>query len=202
MRRWQLEAHHPRALWIAADARHSETDYINDHCWELLLDRSDDMPLALQTRYGGRIGLARIAPVWRVNGKRIQKLADYPTPLSVTAFSPDYLQVETTLAPEVFLQAELHTPESHALMGRYTIENRGSKPLTLQLDLFAYAFESTREQQIALLTLENDTYGLSMGKLQNIYPVVLLKDARAELEAVRGKNSPPITRTLTLAAGE
>src|SRR5450432_3570564 len=59
MTRWQLTSNSPLALQLAADARLSQTDYFDDQVWELALGSPGNPALALQTSYGGRIGLAR-----------------------------------------------------------------------------------------------------------------------------------------------
>jgi hypothetical protein len=63
LRRWLLSR--PYALPLAADARLSSTDYHDDQVWELSpgVPGSDAPALVLQTRYGGRVGLASLVPL-------------------------------------------------------------------------------------------------------------------------------------------
>src|SRR5437764_1076238 len=68
--RWQLGINSPFALQLAADARLSQTDYVDDQVWELALGSPGNPALALQTSYGGRGALVSLLPICRVeNGK-------------------------------------------------------------------------------------------------------------------------------------
>jgi hypothetical protein len=64
MREWQLTQASPMAPRIAADARTGRTNLYDDQVWQLRLGQPDEPAVTLETRYGGRVGLARVVPVW------------------------------------------------------------------------------------------------------------------------------------------
>ncbi|GAB4509686.1 MAG: hypothetical protein OHK0046_05140 [Anaerolineae bacterium] len=201
LRRWQLDSTAPYALHIAADARLSQTDYEDDQSWELSLGLADTPALSLQTQYGGRVGLASLVPMWWHDNRAIYQAQTYAKPPVVVAFAPAYLEVEARLTPELALVAEYWVMESHAVGARFTIENRGTQPAALRLDLFGHVGAQNKEQPLAILSLANGTNALSMGRMNDLEPVVVLENATAQLP-VGGKASPKIGCELKVAPGE
>ncbi len=62
MREWHLTAGDPMAPRIAADARTGRTNYHDDQVWQLRLGGAQEPALSLETRFGGRVGLAAVDP--------------------------------------------------------------------------------------------------------------------------------------------
>jgi hypothetical protein len=62
MREINLNAGDPLHLTLAADARLSPTDYVNDQIWELTLNSGEPPAIALQTTYGLRAIKMRLFP--------------------------------------------------------------------------------------------------------------------------------------------
>lgn len=192
LRRWQLDVNSPLALQLAADARLSSTDYADDQVWELLLGAGNSPALALQTRYGGRAGLASLVPMWLHEGRVIYETQAYARPPCVTAFAPGYLRVQATLTPQLALQAEYWAIESHAIGARFTISNARTQPQKVRLDLFGYVASSGKEQPLNILTLQDRQHALHMGKIGSLNPVVLMENGSAEM------TSPKIGREWTI----
>lgn len=194
LRRWLLSR--PYALPLAADARLSLTDYHDDQVWELSLGipASESPALVLQTRYGGRVGLASLVPMWIHDGRLIYQTQGYAKPPTITGFAPGYLRVQATLTPQLALQAEYWAIDSHAVGVRYTVANAHTSPTTISLELFAHVGAQGKEQPINLLKLPNKTAALHMGKIGSLNPVVVLEGASEPVDA----NSPKITREITI----
>ncbi len=200
LRRWKLDATKPLVLSLAADARLSQTDYVNDHTWEVVPGTGDAPALALQTRYGGRVGMASLVPMWWHDGQAIFQADAYAQTPQVTAFAPGYVQLEARLTASLALTVDCWVMESHAVGCRYTVHNSGDQPATLKLDLVGQVAISRREQPLAVLTLADDTYALSLGRLSGLEPVVAMPGAQAEI--VPGQRArPKITVELNVDAG-
>ncbi len=180
LRRWQLGAAHPLALQLAADARLSSTDATDDQVWELLLGAGNSPALALQTRYGGRVGLASLVPMWLHEGRVIYESQAYARPPVVTAFAPGYLRIQATLTSQLALQVEYWAIESHAIGAQITVSNARTRSQSLRLDLFGHVAASGQEQPLNILTLKDQRHALHMGKIGNLNPVVLMEDSSAD----------------------
>ncbi len=175
MNRWQLTSNSPFALQLAADARLSQTDYFDDQVWELALGTPGNPALALQTNYGGRVGLASLLPMWRIDNRAVYQYQAYSTPPMITAFAPGYAQVSALITPKLALRVEFWVMESHAVGARLTVKNTGAA-LNLGLDLVGFAAANGRELKLGSL---EGRAALSFGKIDGIVPVVLLENARS-----------------------
>ena len=196
MREWHLTAGNPMAPRIAADARTGRTNYHDDQVWQLRLGGAQEPALSLETRFGGRVGLARLVPVWRVERRQFYETQAYHTPPALTAFAPDYLRVQAGLTPTLGLVAEFWTMESQAVGGRFTLHNTGAQPQTPRLDLTAQVAREGKSLSMLYLTLDNGTIALQLSRLPHLQPVLLLEGAR-ETGA-----SAQLSRSQTVAPGE
>lgn len=201
MRRWQLEATSPYVLQLAADARLTQTSFTNDQIWELVLGTGDDPALALQTRYGGRVKQVSLVPMWTLGSQVVYQPQTYATPPRITAFAPGYAQVQANLTTELELVADYWVMESSAVGARYMLSNSGDESKTLRLDVFGHVIAEKRVAPPAILTLIDDTYALSLGRMTGLEPVVVLENGQVELP-LRVKTSPKIGANLTILAGE
>ncbi len=196
MREWHLTPGDPMAPRIAADARAGRTNYHDDQVWQLQLGGPQEPALSLETRYGGRVGLARLVPVWRVEGRQFYETQAYHAPPALTAFAPDYLRVRAGLTPTLALTAEFWVMESRAVGGRFAVHNTGPQPLTVRLDLTAQVAREEKSLPMLYLTLETGVVALQLGRLPHLQPILLLEEAR-ETGA-----SAQLSRMQTVAPGE
>jgi hypothetical protein len=201
LRQWQLGAAAPYALQLAADARLCRTDYTDDQVWELALGDGDNPALALQTRYGGRVGLASLVPMWEYDGRSIYQARVYARPPVIIAFAPGYLKARAALTPELALTAEYITFESHAVGGRFTVSNTGGETHALRFDLFGHVGAQKKDQPLAILSLRDGSNALSLGRYDRLEAVVVLDNASVSAFS-GGKPSPKIGTELTIPAGE
>lgn len=175
-RRWQLTPQSPTALQIAADARFSQTDYVDDQCWEVQLGSAESPAMALHTRYGGRVGLASLVPMWMVERRPVYQYQAYAVPPVVTQFAPGFVRLDAKITPTLSVRAEYWVIESHAIGGRFTLKNSASHALhDLALDLVGFAAAAGQELKLHTLTGADGVHALAMGKFGSLQPVVVLE---------------------------
>lgn len=192
LRRWQLTPADPWCAIIAADARFSATDYDDDQSWELQLGTGENPALAFSTRYGGRLGLASLVPLFSLGGGPHYAAQDFSAPPVLTAFAPGYLRIEASLSPVLGLVAEYFVFESHAAGGRFTLNNHGASPLDLRCELVAFAAAAGRELRVSLLPA-GEGHALTFGKVGNIRPVIAVEGGASD-----GLSASRVGVTLTL----
>ena len=135
MREWSLDPGDPLTLNLAADFRFCIPDYTNDHIWELETGGGDPPALSLHTTYGLRARSMRVFPRFCLNGQTISNPASFPRPPSLRHFFPNYLSLDFSPFPGLDILAEYWVPDSHSISGRFTMTNRGTESVFLQLEL-------------------------------------------------------------------
>ncbi|MBE2182296.1 MAG: hypothetical protein IAE89_02610 [Anaerolineae bacterium] len=179
LRRWSLTAADPFSGVIAADARISKTDYHNDQIWELRLGQADSTALSLNTRFGGRIGLVSIAPLWTYEGRSIYAASGYVKPPVITRFAPGLIRAEAQLLPFISSISEFLIVDSHTVVGRFLLANYGHIPVELQLDLVVFAANEEGELTPKRLTPPN--YPLALGiPLDGLQPAIVMEGAQLD----------------------
>lgn len=197
MREWTLTYADPMAPRIAADARSGRTEYTDDQTWQLRLGPPEETAIALETRYGGRVGLARIVPAWTVGRRQVLETQGYHAPPVLTAFAPDYLRVRAGLTLALDVLYEFWAMESQAVGGRITLRNTSDQPQSVTLNLAVQAARENRTLQVFFLTLDDGSVALQLGRLPSLQPVLLLEGA-----AQGGTTQSRLSRAVTdLAPG-
>ena len=181
LRRWLIKPTDPFYHPLAADARLRPTDYTDDQVWRLTPGTGTDPALALQTQYGGRVGLASIIPIWTHDNRTIYETQAYAVQPVITGFAPGYLRVQASLAKQLAIQAEYWVIDSHTIGGRFIIRNAHVEPTQVHLDLFGHVGAEGEEQPLSIVPLDDQHHALHMGHLGNINPVVLLERGKSEL---------------------
>ena len=181
LRRWQLTPSDPYALPLAADARLRPTDYTDDQVWEVSLGAGESPALALQTNYGGRVGLASVIPLWLLDGRMIYETQGYAKQPVITAFAPGYLRAQARLTPQLALLAEYWAIDSHTFGGRFTLSSALADPVQVRLDLFGHVGAQGKEQPLAILPVTDKTHALHLGRVGNLNPVLVLEGGTADL---------------------
>ena len=160
MRDWNLTAHDPMAPYIAADARSGRTQYADDQVWRLRLGQPDEPALALETRYGGRVGLARLIPLWAVERRQVYETQGHHAPPVLTRFAPDYLRLRADLTIALKVTYEFWTMESQSIGGSFTVTNTSHHPQDVRCDLSVQAIRDNESLPMYFLTLEGDQVAL------------------------------------------
>lgn len=171
MRDWNLGPGDPLQLTIAADARLTETDYLDDHIWELDLSGGDPAALALRTTYGLRARLMRLFPRFGENGKTINDPAAFVGPPRVRRFYPNFLTVTFSPFTGIEVTADYWAADSHVVAGRLTVTNRSVTPRLLRLEWVAQlnpleGRAMTAEQKQSVVVLQ--------GQVETLFPVLFL----------------------------
>ncbi len=197
MRIWQLSASDPLALRLAADVRQVHTDYADDQIWELVLGEGQSPALALETRYGGRCGLARLVPMWVIGGRAVYEASAYAAAPIVEVFWPGYLRLAMRPASELAVTAEYWAMESHAIGGRFTLRNLASQPVEVGVDMVAQIMTAGQAGDINLLTLDNGQVALHLQNVGELQPVIMMH-AVTPLDEAR----PKLAARVTVPSGE
>jgi hypothetical protein len=202
MRTWQLSAGDPLTMRLAADARLTTTSYIDDQSWEIGFGNPDEPALAIQTRYGGRVGLLRIVPLWAIdsgNGKNrtVYETQAFATRPTLCNFAPNYARITAHLTPDLALIFEVWVMDSRAVGGRITLRNESNAPVTLTVNLIAQLIREGRVADIKLARMTDAAAGqsaeaLQLGTIGNLHPALLLENAA-------GSVSPHLSASLTVA---
>ena len=201
LRRQDIDAAAALRFQLAADARFSRTNYLDDQVWTLDLGSPGQPALALQTQFGGRADLVSIAPMWWIDGQLVLECQSYAQAPRITHFAPAYLRVEAAIQPELALAAQYWAMESQAVGGEYLLTNHGAAAVQLQLDLFGHVIQQGRRRRLNVLTFSDDALALHLGQIGGINPVLTL--AGASLDVYDGHiSSPKIGRQTTLPPGE
>ena len=181
---------------IAADARDGKTRYADDQSWELALGQADQPALALQTRYGGRVGLARLVPMIQLGDQRIYEAGAFAKPFQLTALFPNALQIEAEIIAGVKLKLTCWTMESQAMGGFFQITNNTAQAITGRVELYAQAMRGENETvPMSLVHLNGGEVALTWNNLPDLQPVLLIEQGQ---ETGSARLSAPIT----LAAGK
>ncbi len=197
MRNWQLSAGDPLALRLAADARQFHTDYTDDQIWKLVMGEGQSPALALETRYGGRCGLARLVPMWVIDGQVVYEAAVLESGPILHSFTPGYVRLTLQPVPGLVVQAEFWAATSHVLGGRFSFRNETERIIETGADLFVQIMTEQRPGEINILTLDNGQFALHAKQVGNLNPVILMHAVRSSSQP-----SPKLAARVTIPPGE
>lgn len=184
-------------LPIAADARYQQTDFFDDQVWEIEIGKGDQPAISLHTRYGGRVGLATIVPIWMHENQMIYQARTYRQVPRIRRFSPGYVDVMAQLLRNVSLRAQHIALDSHALGGIYSVKNSGTRPITLRMDLFGHVGLQGQEEPLAIVENRRGDEALAMGQYgEHFAPLVLIEGGTATKSS--SSASPKVSIDLTL----
>ena len=200
LRRHTVLPDQPFEFHIAADARISKTDYCDDQVWVARIGSRDEAAIAFQTQYGGRAGLVSLVPMWRIDDRVIYQAQSYARRPAITAFAPNFIQIEAALLPDLELVARFLAMESRAAGGEFALRNLGVEALDLQLDLFGHVVINARNQTLNVLTMADYSLALHLGEIGNLNPVAVLEGASIEIYGGR-ISSPKLGCRISLAPG-
>lgn len=137
MRTWSLDPEVGLSLRLAADARISTPDYVDDQIWELSFEGGEPASLALQTTYGLRARGMRIFPGFSLGGEVLTDPGEFYSGPVVQRFFPNYLRIQFVPFQNLEVWAEYWVLDSHTLAGRFNLSNLGNDTLQLQIRLYS-----------------------------------------------------------------
>jgi hypothetical protein len=137
MRDWSLAPGDPLCLSLAADARLSIPDYLNDHIWELNLGSGEPAALSLQTTYGLRAKAMRLFLRFSEDGKSVSAPSAFALPPTIRRFYPNFLVLDYAPLKSIDVTAEYWVPQSNAVSGRISVANKTTAIRKVRLELCA-----------------------------------------------------------------
>jgi hypothetical protein len=171
MRDWSLGPGDPLCLTLAADARLSIPDYLNDHIWELIIGGGEPPALSLQTTYGLRAKAMRVFPRFSENGKSISDPSAYALPPTIRRFYPNFLILDYSPLKNIDVITEYWVPQSNVLSGRVSVTNRTSSMRKIRMEVCAVlspidgqTMSSTQTQMVNVLA----------GQTGGLFPVLFM----------------------------
>ncbi len=171
MRDWSLGLGDPLSLTLAADCRLGETDYTNDHIWELELGGGDPPALALRTTYGLRARLMRLFPRFTLGGQVVTDPLGFAVSPRLTRFYPNYLSLTFSPFAGIEVVAEYWAPASQLVAGRLTVTNRNGEPLSLLFELCGQLVP-LEGQSLACASMQS--VSVLSGRTADLAPVVFM----------------------------
>lgn len=196
MREWSISREGPLSLCIAADARLTTPDYLDDQIWELELVGGDPPALSIQTTYGLRARSMRIFPGFGWGESVVVHPEHFSSPPIVRAFLPNYLHISCSPFEDLDVEAEYWIPESKCLAGRFSYSNRGVEIRNAILRLHALLQPGENPQIMDEQVIQGAT--VLSGKTGTVEPVVFLSGGAVREQAT----FPSLLVSETLAAGE
>ncbi len=200
MRSHEIDAASMFEFHIAADARMSRLNYLDDQAWKLDLGGEKRAALAFQTQYGSRADLVSIVPRWQAGGRQVYQYQAYHQPPVLRHFAPNFLEIEAEIRPGLALRARYWAMESSAAGCEFSITNHSEADVELQLELFGQVVINGRQQKLNVLTMGDYSLALHLGQIGNIHPVLALEGASHDIYGGR-ISSPKLGRGLRLPAG-
>jgi hypothetical protein len=137
MREWSLSPHDPLSLRIAADARQTIPNYVDDQIWEISLQGGDPQAIGIETSYGLRAQRMRIFPGFSLEGGVVINPDQFAQGPVVRKVFPDYVRIECEPFDGIAAHIEFWARESNLLHGRLKIINRRRSAIKLGTRLYA-----------------------------------------------------------------
>jgi hypothetical protein len=172
MRNWSLSRESVLSLRLAADARVSAPDYMDDQIWELRLEGGEPASIAIQSTYGLRARGVRIFPGFSLGEAVITDPAQFYSSPIVCNFFPNYARLRFAPFQELDVQAEYWVVDSHSLAGRFYLRNLSDESLQLQLRLYALLLPAEGGERMG----EWQHMGVTSlsGRTENLAPVLFI----------------------------
>jgi len=177
MRKWNLQKGDPLSLVIAADARITPPDYLNDHIWELLPGGGESQALQLQSTFGLRARSIRIFPCFSMGERSISNPDEFAKPPTFHTIYPNFIGLEFSPFPGIDVSAEYWVPQSNAITCRLLIRNSQNSNLNIQLDWTGILIPTNGEPySIKRLSSTN----ILAGKIDGLSPILFLTNGPKE----------------------
>lgn len=170
MRRWNLPLKAPFALVLAADARLTETDYCDDHIWEL--DLAGEPPaVAVRTTFGLRARAFRIFPRFVLGDEEASDPATFARPPVLQNYYPNFARLEFSPFTDIDVTAEIWVPQSQAILGRYEITNNSNQEIGMQLEMAAVLTPGEGQRMSAE---KMEACSVLLGQTENLHPLLFM----------------------------
>ena len=172
MREWALGAGAPLSLIIAADARLTRPNYVDDQIWELRVGGGEPSALALETSYGRRARSMRIFVGFRTEEDTLLDPGRFYRPPEVQLFLPNYLRSGFYPFQDLEVIAEYWAAESNLLGGRLTLTNHSRQAMQPALLLHAVLRPADKGRSMASVAQQGAL--VLIGETGSLAPLVFL----------------------------
>jgi mannosylglycerate hydrolase MGH1-like protein len=171
MRDWSLAPGDPLSLTLAADARLSIPDYLNDHIWELTLGGGEPSALALRTTFGLRAKSMRLFFRFTESNKAVNDPVAFALPPTIRRFYPNFLIVDYAPLPNIDVSTEYWVPQSNAICGRINLANKSNATRTIKLELCALLTPIDGQSMTAT---QINLVNVLTGQTSGLFPVLFM----------------------------
>ena len=172
MRSWNLSVHSQLNFTLAADARFSEIDPLDDQVWELSFRKGEPGSILLHTTFGLRAQAVQIFPRFIINDKTLSDPFVFSSPPVIKHILPNYISFDIKPSAEFSVFCEYRVIDSHAIAGRYTFNNLGKKVLNFSVELASILKPLAEGENMTPHTA--GTTNLLVGKTHNLVPALLV----------------------------
>lgn len=195
MRLWNLGIGRPLSLTLAADARLSHPNYVNDQIWKLVLDGGEPPALALVTTFGLRARSMRLFPRFVRQGQALTQPSAFYRPPVVEKIYPSYLSVRSAPFGGITLLAEYWVPDSQTVAGRLRFRNEGVMNETFRLEWCAVLHPLGEGEAMAP---DEEVSAILCGRTTELSPVLFMTGG----PSAASSPYPALAVNLELAPGE
>ncbi len=136
-------------MTLAADARLSTVNYLDDQIWEIVPGTGEPASLCLQTTYGLRARWMRLFPRFNYKQTEYTNPLLFHQPVTCRKNYPNYLSLEFTPSQGFQIQADYWAPESHTIAGRLRFRNVGVLPEPIRFEWVALLNPSANGEPMA-----------------------------------------------------
>lgn len=173
MRDWSLRLGDPLHLSLAADARLCQTDYVNDHIWEVELGSNDPerSAVGIHTTFGLRARSMRIFLRFSEGDASVTDPNTFAGKPSLRRFYPNFLTLDFVPFENLQTKVDFWVPESHAVAGRIMLTNKSTATRQIQLEVCA-ALAHLNGQSI--IPTQQQLVNILAGQTSGIAPVIFM----------------------------
>ncbi len=181
---------------LAADARVTIPDYINDQIWELSQNSGEPQAIAIQTTYGLRAKKMRIFPRFSEAHDSVSNPKSYLSNINIHRIFPNYFDLSYSPLDSLEVSSEYWVPSSYALAGRFRITNISSQNRKIKFELVALLNPSEDGQRITPKEVEG--VQVLVGSTGNLTPLVFITGGAATVDSPH----PALVHRLDLPPGK
>lgn len=172
MRDWNYLVNHPATLTIAADARLSPINQMDDQVWELNLGNSEPPAISLQTTFGLRARSCRIFPRFISDGQIINNPEEFHRPITIHRYYPNYLNLSFKPFQYFNVILEYWVPDSQSIACRTRINNTSREKRDIQIEWAELLIPT--EDGHRMTTDEMGLVNILVGRTASLSPILFL----------------------------
>lgn len=173
MRDWSLRIGDPLYLTLAADARLSNTNYTNDHIWEVELGSKDPerSAIGISTTYGLRARSMRIFLRFSEGNNSITDPNTFAVQPALKRFYPNFLTLEFVPFENLHTTTDFWIPESNAMAGRIILTNKSNATRQIKLEVCATLAHLNGQ---SIVPTQQQLVNILAGQTSGIAPVIFM----------------------------